>query len=45
MPVLLGVEFMKNIVVIMTHSNPNKMEELEKAIASYLPDCTRLQCG
>ena len=45
MPVLLGVEFMKNIVVIMTDGDSNEMEELENVIARYLPQCNRLRCG
>ena len=45
MPILLGVEYMKNIIAIMTDGHSNKMEKLEKAITSYLPDCTCLRCG
>ena len=38
MSVLLGVEFMKNIVVIMTDGDSNEIEESENAIALYFPE-------
>ena len=38
MPVLLGLEYTKNIVAIMTDRDSNEMEELEKAITSYQPE-------
>ena len=45
LPALLGVEYMKFIIVIMTDGDSNEMEELEIAIKLYLSGCHRLRCG
>ena len=45
LPALLGSDHMKNIIVVMTDGDSNKMEELEMAIKVHLPGCRRLRCG